>query len=137
MQNIVGENIIGAPKIRNNYGAIQYCDNIIGLFSIAPCKVVTLLYHLCFIYGISCLFLLLISLSKVIALPTIAIAIVLALSRSQRRQQKYRAIAITIWEAIQKRGHEPIYKTQQKGFSLVIAIAPLGVRKSDNYLRFN
>ena len=41
------------------------------------------------------------SLSKVIAVPTIAIAIVVALSRS-------------IFEAIQKRSHEPIYKTQTK-----------------------
>ena len=37
---------------------------------------------------------------KVIALPTIAVAIV--------------GRAITIWEAIQKRSHEPIYKTNTK-----------------------
>ena len=42
LYNTVNENIIGATKMRNNYGAIkifffQYCDNNIGLFSIAPC----------------------------------------------------------------------------------------------------
>ena len=45
-------------------------------------------------------------LSKVIALPTIAIAITIAVTIVGR--------AITIWEAIQKRGHEPFYKTHTK-----------------------
>jgi hypothetical protein len=45
--NTVGENIIATIKIRKNYDAIQsfifqYCDTNIGLFSIAPCKVITL-----------------------------------------------------------------------------------------------
>ena len=44
------------------------------------------------------------SLSKVISFPTIAIAIVVEIVR----------IAITIWEAIQKKSHEPIYKTHTK-----------------------
>ena len=57
MLNTVGENIIAAPKIRNNYGAIesfivQYCDSNIGLFYIAPCKVITL-NPLCILFGIS------------------------------------------------------------------------------------
>ena len=44
----VGENIIVTTKIRNNYVAIQhsffkYCDSNIGLFSIASCKVITLI----------------------------------------------------------------------------------------------
>jgi len=46
-------------------------------------------------------------LSNVKTLPTIAISIVVAISRSERR-------AITIWEAIQKRGQKPIYKTYPK-----------------------
>jgi hypothetical protein len=44
------------------------------IFSIAPCKVITL-NPFCILFGIS-------SFSKVIALPTIAIAIVVALSYS-------------------------------------------------------
>ena len=77
----VGENIIVTKKIRNNYGAIQllffrYCKSNIGLFSIAPCKDITL-NLLCFIYGISSLFLFFIVLAK-----GIAIAIVVAFSRS-------------------------------------------------------
>ena len=44
--NIVDNNIIGASKkIRNNYGALeliifQYYNSNIGLFFIAPCKVI-------------------------------------------------------------------------------------------------
>ena len=56
------------------------CSNI-GFFSNAPCKVITL-NILCFIYAINFLFLFLIVHSKVIALPIIMIAIVIALSRS-------------------------------------------------------
>ena len=38
----VGENIIGAPILQNDYGEIfQYCDNIIGV-SFAPCIVFAL-----------------------------------------------------------------------------------------------
>ena len=61
--------------IFSNSSFIQYCDSNIGLFSTAPCKVITLnpfWYHvLCFFFDGS--------LSKVIALPTITIAIVVAL----------------------------------------------------------
>ena len=50
----VGENIIGASKIWNNYGGIhlfpQYCDSNIGLFSFASCKVIAL-NLLCFFGG--------------------------------------------------------------------------------------
>ena len=58
----VGENIIATTKIRNNYGAIQsfifpiYCESNIGLFYIAPCKVITL-NPLCILFGISSLLL--------------------------------------------------------------------------------
>ena len=55
----------------------MYYRNI-GLFFIGPCKVIAL-NLLCFIVGICSLFLFLIALSKDIALPTIAIAIVVAL----------------------------------------------------------
>jgi hypothetical protein len=62
---IVDKNIIGAPKMRNNYGAIQFL-----IFSIAPCTVIAL--HLpCFIFCISSLLLFVNNLSKVIALVTI------------------------------------------------------------------
>ena len=42
----IGENIIGAPKMRNHFLCpiklllFQYCDNNIRLFYIAPCKVI-------------------------------------------------------------------------------------------------
>ena len=58
MQLTVGENINGATKMRNNYGAIkinhfvQYCYRNIGLFYIGPCKVIA---HLCLILGITSL----------------------------------------------------------------------------------
>ena len=88
----------------SNHSCFQYCDSNIGLFSIVPSKVITL-NPLCILFGISSfslLFLVKLSLlihfasflvsvlcffsdgflSKVIALPTIAIAIVVALSRS-------------------------------------------------------
>ena len=78
--HIAGENIISTTKIRNNYGAIQlfifqYCDSNIGLFPIAPCKFITL-NPLCILFCISSLLFFDGFLSKVIALPTIAIAIV-------------------------------------------------------------
>ena len=61
--------------VPHNHSFFQYCDSNIGLFSIAPCKVITL-NLLC----ISSLLLFLwLSLSKVIALPTIAITKVVAL----------------------------------------------------------
>ena len=55
----------------SNHLFFQYCDSNIVLFSIAPCKVITLNPHRILFVGF---------LSKVIALPTIAIAIVVALS---------------------------------------------------------
>ena len=61
----VGENIIATTKIRNNYGAIKF------FLSIAPCKVTTL-NPLCILFCIISLFFYG-SLSKVIALPTIAV----------------------------------------------------------------
>ena len=68
----VGENIIATTKIRNNYCGIQslnfqYCDSSIGLFSIAPCKVI-ILNLLNILFCISSLLLFIGSLSKVIAL---------------------------------------------------------------------
>ena len=73
--------------VPSNHSFFQYCyrnsrENIfyrnIGLFSNAPCKVLTL-NPLCILFGISS-FLLFCWLS--LALPTFAIAIVVALSRS-------------------------------------------------------
>ena len=84
----------------------QYCDSNIELFSLAS--------------------------YKTIALPTIVTAIVVALTRSYpllkaiaKSKGKIIALsrsvslaivgrAITVWEAIQKRSHEPIYKTYTK-----------------------
>ena len=84
----VGENNIATTKIRNNYVAIQsFIFRNIGLFSIVSCKVIT---HnpLCILFSISSLLLFDGPLSKVIALPTIAIAIVVALSRSKGDSEK-------------------------------------------------
>ena len=55
------KNIIATNKIRNNYVGIQsfifqYCDSNIGLFSIAPCKVITP-NPFCILFGISSLLL--------------------------------------------------------------------------------
>ena len=36
----LGQNIIGAPKMRKDYSICPYCDSNIDLFSIAPCKVI-------------------------------------------------------------------------------------------------
>ena len=66
----VDENDIGLLKIRYNFGAIK-----LDIFSIAPCKEFTL-NLLCFPIDISSLLLFLIALLTVIALPSIAIAIV-------------------------------------------------------------
>ena len=83
----VGENIIVTTKIQNDYGVIQslifdyYCYHNIGLFSIATCRVITL-NPLCILFCISFCFFFDGSLSKVIALPTIAIVLVVALSCS-------------------------------------------------------
>ena len=58
--------------LSSNHSFSQYCDSNIGLFSIAPCKVITL-NPLCILFGISSLLLFDCSLSKVIALPTFSI----------------------------------------------------------------
>ena len=64
--------------VPSNHSNFQYCDSNIGLFSIAPFKVTTL-NPLSILFGISSSLLFYGSNSKVIALPTIAIAIVVAL----------------------------------------------------------
>ena len=65
----------------SNHLFFQYCDSNIGLFSIAACKVITL-YPLSIFFWYHFFASFLTALSKIIALPTIAIAIVVALSRS-------------------------------------------------------
>ena len=66
----MGENIIGAPKMQNNYGAFINLSNIalaiLFFFSIAPCKVFALNFKASFF--VSALFLRLISLPKAIAI---------------------------------------------------------------------
>jgi len=71
-------------KVLSKYAFFQYCDSNIGFVSLAPFKVIAL-NLLCLIYGTSSLLLVLIAFSKVIALSAIAIAILVALSRSYRR----------------------------------------------------
>ena len=85
MYTIFGENTIATTKIRNNYAPskhsfFQYCDSNIGLFSIAPCIVKLSLLSLFapFLVSVLCFFFDGF-LSKAIALPTIAISIVVAL----------------------------------------------------------
>ena len=83
--------------VPSNNSFFQYCDSYIGLFFIAPCKVI-ILNPLCILFSISSLLLFDGSLSKVIALPTIAIV----------------GRAITIWEAIQKTNLQNPYKNVSK-----------------------
>ena len=99
----------------SNHSLFQYCDSNIGLFSIATCKVITLNPFCILLVSVLCFFFDA-SLSKVIALPTIAIAIIVALSRKRATTIAVAIVgrAITIWEAIQKRSHEPNYKTHTK-----------------------
>ena len=104
--------------VLSNHSFFQYCDSNIGLFSIAPGKVITL-NPLSILFGISCLLFFLWlsfysyrssnyrhSYSRVSFSLLKAIAIRLPLLFVKR--------ATTIWEAIQKRSHEPIYKTYTK-----------------------
>ena len=72
----VGKNIIATTKIQKSF-IFKFCDSNIRLFSIAPCKIITL-NPLCILFGIIFFFFMA---SFLIALPTIAIAIVVALSR--------------------------------------------------------
>ena len=60
--------------VPSNHSFFQYCDSNIGLFSITHCKVITL-NPLCILFVISSLLLFDCFLSKVIALPTIAIVV--------------------------------------------------------------
>ena len=64
----IGKNNIGEPKVQNDPGAIQsfICNRNHGLFSIAPCKIITL-YILCLIFVINSLLFFLMALSTVIA----------------------------------------------------------------------
>ena len=84
---LVNEEILLLPPkyeiimLPSNHSFLQYCDSNIGLFSIAPCKIITL-NPVCILFGNSSLLIFYGSLSKFIALPTIAITIVVALSRS-------------------------------------------------------
>ena len=79
MNFIVGENIIGAPK----YEIIM----LLLVLSIASCKVVAF-NLLCFLFGIISLLLFLIYPYNVIALPTIAITIVVGLKGDSKKKRK-------------------------------------------------
>ena len=79
--------------VPSNHLFFQYFDSTIGLFSNAPYKVITL-NPLCILF---CIFSLLFfdgSLSKVITLPTIAIAIVVALSGIAKNNGQLFAIPV-------------------------------------------
>ena len=81
------KNTIGATKMRNNFGTLEsviFSNIAIVILDFSLLLLVKLfaLNLLCFIYGISFLLLFLIPLSKVITLPTITIARVVALSHS-------------------------------------------------------
>ena len=91
--------------VPSNRSFFQYCDSNIGLFSIAPCKGITLNPLCILLVSVLCLFFDG-SLSKVIALPSIVITTTIADAIVGR--------ALTIWKAIQKRSHEPINKTHTK-----------------------
>ena len=76
-QHTIVENCIGAPKMQNNIGAIKLVILTIAIavyvehFFIAPCEVIAL--------DLLCFF---VALSIVLALLTIAIVLVISLSRS-------------------------------------------------------
>ena len=94
LQVTVSKNIIATTKIQNNYGAIQ--SLIFPIFSLLLLvKLSLLILFASFLVSVFCFFFDSF-LSKIISLPTIAVAIIWRV--------------ITIWEAIQKRSHEPIYK---------------------------
>ena len=71
--NTANEDIIGAPKMLNNYGVIElsFDSYNIVLFSIAACIVI---FFLCFILSIISFILFFIAFSKVIALPVVALS---------------------------------------------------------------
>ena len=79
--NTVGENIIATTKIRNNYGAIQsfiFAIAILVFSLLLLVKLSLLILFASILVSVSYLFSY-VFLSKVIALPTIAIAKVVAL----------------------------------------------------------
>ena len=74
----VGEILLLPPKyeiimVPSNHSVFQYCGSNIGLFYIAPCNVITLNPLASFLVSVLCFFFNR-SLSKVIALPNIAIS---------------------------------------------------------------
>jgi Kef-type K+ transport system membrane component KefB len=99
--------------VPSNHSFIPYCDFSILLLvklSLSILFASFLVSVFCFLFDDGSLF-------KVIALATIAIAIVVALSRDKSVKERKRATfiavaivgrAITICEAIQKRSHETI-----------------------------
>ena len=107
----VSENIIATSKIRNNYGAIQSLifPPILDFSLLLLVKLSLLIPFASFLVSFLCFFFDGF-LSKIIAM-----AIVVALKGDSYkititfRQRLKRAT--TIWEAIQKRIHEPIFKT--------------------------
>ena len=95
-QSTVDENIIGAPKILNNFEAIKLL-----IFLYYSYKVIDL-YLLCLIFGVTYTF----------ASFLVSLSIFLALLSPRARNIAIAIIerAITKWEAIPKRGPKPTLK---------------------------
>ena len=70
--------------VPSNHSNFLYCDSIIGLFSSSPCQKLSLLILFAYFFVSFLCFFFDGSLSEVITLSTIAITIVVALSRSMR-----------------------------------------------------
>ena len=96
--------------VPSNHSNFQYCDSNIGLFSIAPCRVITL-NPLCILFGNTSLLLFwwlpFLSYHSFNSLKAIAIRLTLLFAMPLRawKSNNYCWKSNTIWEAIQKRSH--------------------------------
>ena len=113
--------------VLSNHSYFQYCDSNIKLIFIPPCKVITL-NPLCSLFGISSLLLIWWlsfnyrdSFRSFSVLKAIAKRLSLLFANAFKERKRATTIAvaivgraITIWEAIEKRSHEPTYKTYTK-----------------------
>ena len=115
----VGENIIATTKIRNNYGAIQsfisqFCDSNIGLSLLLLVKLSLLILFTSFLISVLYFFFVMALIQSYCSSIAIAKRLWLLFGNALKNIKERQLRAITIWEAIQKRSHEPIYKTYIK-----------------------
>ena len=115
----VGENIIATTKIRNNYGAIQsfisqFCDSSIGLSLLLLVKLSLLILFTSFLISVLYFFFVMALIQSYCSSIAIAKRLWLLFANALKNIKERQLRAITIWEAIQKRSHEPIYKTYIK-----------------------